>query len=256
MTAYAGKIVLRRNDADPGESLRRVFAQARHRARDLLHALLALQRIALDALAEKAVFFIDFIQRVGERHAAPGVADARFRREHRRADRVLIAREPAREETEALLKPKQKRLFAAGLVFVHLFADEPKARHHVLQLYAVCRANRVRKARGDDTLDHDAVPRQSVLPAHRGENVLYENAADLVSRKRQPFVRLRLDRNAEAIRIRIGRKAHASAFFLRERNGKAKRVRILRVRRGDGRKSPVRRALLRHGDHVRQPHAG
>ena len=233
-----------------------MIAQRLHRARDLLHALFAFERIALDALAIEPVGRVDFVQRVGEGHAALGIRNARLRRKHRGANRVLVPREPAREETEALFKPEEECLLSAGLIFVHLFADEPKSRHHVFQRDAIGRRDCIREARGDDALDHHAVFRQALLPAHGRKNVLKQDATDLVARQRHPFVRLGLDRNAEAIRIRVGREANTRALLLRQRNRETKRIRVLRVWRGNGRKMPVRRTLLRHRDHVAEPHAG
>ena len=167
-----------------------------------VHLLHRVQAVELDAdvlVQDVLVLGVDVHQAAVDGLTDVGVVAHHFGAQHGRDDRILVAAALGAAQVAAtLFKAEDKGLFAARLVLFDLFADELEADGNVDQLDAEVVADGLCHAGGDEAFDDDAVCGELLVLAQAGEDVVEQQDADLVARKRDELALVVFDGDAEA----------------------------------------------------------
>ena len=142
----------------------------------------------------------------------------------------------------------------AGLVkALHHLADEFEARQRVKQRHAVVVADGACHLGGHDALAHRAVLGQGARLLPAAEDVMQQQAADLVARQGMEGALRVLDAHAQAVTVRIRAEDDRGAHLVRQWDGQLEGGRVLRVGGLDGGEIGVGQLLLGHHGYAGEP---
>ena len=234
--------------------MQRRTAQTLHECRHLLHAGLTGEGEALLRAAVEAVFPVQRVDRVAERHALPRVPCGSLADEKHSVDRVLIAHVRAGEIAIALFKAENIPFRMPGRFQKgDLLADIFEASQNAAQLDAIflrdCRDHVAR----DDRRDGDRVFRHGAVRDAAAADKIKQNDAHLVAGD-EPVAALAVRHGrAAAVTVRVGADEDIGMHTVAVLQAKLHRLPDLGVRVRAGREMAVRLLLLLDDGHVPDP---
>ena len=231
-----------------------LIAQRLHERRHLGQTVLAGQRKGGHLRVVISVFLIERLKAVVERHTLLLIEGGGLGDQHTGVHAVLVAHVASGQITAGLLKAEHECMLAGRLELLDLLGDEFEAGQHVHHGAAVIRADGARHFRGDDRLDRGGVLRQRALRLTAGEDVVEQQAADLVAGQAVNVALAVQHGDAHAVAVRIGAERHVRAQLLLQLERHGQRRGILGVGHLDGGEIGIGHLLLGHDVHVLEAH--
>ena len=174
----------------------------------------------------------------------------KFRREHCRHDRVLIARMGTAQIAVAFFESEHERAVSVAFPLLYLFADKLEARQHVVNLCAVIFGDAVGKTRSDYRLYHGGVFGQFAALLAPAQHVIHQKTAYLIARKGDEFPFPVPYGYAHAVAVGVGADDYVAASPVRQLYAQRKRFGLFGIGHGNGGKLGIGQFLLLHHVHV------